>query len=225
MMEWTRDNVVTNLAAHHNASRRKTLMKQGSDSDAVGVPLGILRKLAREIGRNHALALELWATQIVDYQLLAVMLFDPQKMDVNMTMSMLDGIVVMTLQEDLIFKCLVLMPEKDKLMQCLASKAEDHFGRALWTFYVDQIKHKHGTNDELQAILEVIDANLSSAQPLTQWMMNRALCEIGFGYEDFTKQAYAIGTKHGVYKEMTVAKGCTSAYAPLWMDAVLKRNV
>jgi 3-methyladenine DNA glycosylase AlkD len=46
-------------------------------STSFGVPVPKLRSLAREIGRNHQLALELWETGLHDARLLASMIDDP----------------------------------------------------------------------------------------------------------------------------------------------------
>ncbi len=43
----------------------------------LGVPVPVLRRLARRLGRDHALALDLWNTAIPDAQILAGMVADP----------------------------------------------------------------------------------------------------------------------------------------------------
>lgn len=48
---------------------------------ALGVPMSELRSLARDIGRNHALALELWDASIHESRLLAALLADPREVD------------------------------------------------------------------------------------------------------------------------------------------------
>lgn len=50
---------------------------QSNTSFGVSVPK--LRKLAREIGRDHSLALDLWATSLHDARLLATMVDDPDQ--------------------------------------------------------------------------------------------------------------------------------------------------
>jgi len=58
---------------------------QSSNSFGVSVPK--LRTLAREIGRDHQLALELWKTGLHDARLLATMVDDPTKV----TVTQMDG--------------------------------------------------------------------------------------------------------------------------------------
>ena len=54
---------------------------QSSTSFGVSVPQ--LRKLAREIGRNHSLAQNLWATGLHDARLLATMVDDPKQVTIR----------------------------------------------------------------------------------------------------------------------------------------------
>lgn len=54
--------------------------------------------------------------------------------------------------------------------------------------------------------------------------MNQCLVEIAVTYPDYLEKGRAIGQKLGVYSEMKVAKGCTSAYAPDWIEALLPKK-
>jgi 3-methyladenine DNA glycosylase AlkD len=56
---------------------RKQNRKYGAGDEQFGVKHGDIRKLAKFIKTNHALALELWDTGNCDAQLLAVLLMDP----------------------------------------------------------------------------------------------------------------------------------------------------
>jgi 3-methyladenine DNA glycosylase AlkD len=47
---------------------------------ALGVNMPKLRKLARELGRNHDLALSLWATEVHEARLLATMVAEPRRL-------------------------------------------------------------------------------------------------------------------------------------------------
>jgi 3-methyladenine DNA glycosylase AlkD len=54
---------------------------QSSNSFGVSVPK--LRSLAREIGRDHVLALQLWKTGLHDARLLATMVDIPEKVTID----------------------------------------------------------------------------------------------------------------------------------------------
>lgn len=49
-----------------------------NDSKALGVKVPLLRLLAKKIGKNHELALQLWATEIHEARILATMIEDPK---------------------------------------------------------------------------------------------------------------------------------------------------
>lgn len=50
---------------------------QNEDLKSFGIGLTILRKLAKQIGRNHKLALELWKSRIYDVKIIALLIDDP----------------------------------------------------------------------------------------------------------------------------------------------------
>ena len=53
------------------------------DDKALGVKIPLLRQLAKKIGKNHDLALELWDTDIHEARLLATMIDDPKLVTVK----------------------------------------------------------------------------------------------------------------------------------------------
>jgi 3-methyladenine DNA glycosylase AlkD len=54
-----------------------------NDSKAVGVKIPLLRQLAKKLGKNHELALELWKTEIHEARLLSTMIDDPKLVTEN----------------------------------------------------------------------------------------------------------------------------------------------
>jgi hypothetical protein len=69
-----------------------------------------------------------------------------------------------------------------------------------------------------------VEQGLVAAPPLKQEAMNRALCETGIRYEAFTGRCVEIGERLGVFRGQKVPKGCTSAYAPDWIAAGVRRR-
>lgn len=83
---------------------------------------------------------------------------------------------------------------------------------------------KIATNQEIEETLTYINEHLQTADPLVQWTMNQCLVEIAVAYPDYLKQGLAIGQELAVYADMKVPKGCTSAYAPDWIEALLRKK-
>ena len=54
--------------------------------------------------------------------------------------------------------------------------------------------------------------------------MNCSLAEIGIHFPDHRKRALAIGETLGIYRAYPVSKGCTSPFAPIWINAMVSRQ-
>jgi 3-methyladenine DNA glycosylase AlkD len=65
---------------------------------------------------------------------------------------------------------------------------------------------------------------MGNAAPEVQWTMNNTLATIGIRFPRHRKRAIAIGEKLGVYRDFPVSKGCTSPFAPIWIDAMVNRQ-
>ena len=71
--------VLDKLNALASPAHFQQLSKFGiNNSKALGIKVPQLRSLAKEIGKNHPLALELWATEIHEARLLASMIESPE---------------------------------------------------------------------------------------------------------------------------------------------------
>ena len=74
----TSDQVVARLRSLGNPDALEGMARYGINTDhALGVSMPHLRHLAREIGRNHALAGDLWRTGIHDARILASLVDRP----------------------------------------------------------------------------------------------------------------------------------------------------
>jgi hypothetical protein len=54
--------------------------------------------------------------------------------------------------------------------------------------------------------------------------VNNSLAMIGIHFPKHRKRALAIGEKLGIYRDYPVSKGCTSPFAPIWIDEMVKRQ-
>jgi 3-methyladenine DNA glycosylase AlkD len=68
------------LRAHANPANVAGMARYGINSKGtLGVPMPVLRKLAKEAGRSHELAAELWASGIHEARILATLIDDPAR--------------------------------------------------------------------------------------------------------------------------------------------------
>jgi 3-methyladenine DNA glycosylase AlkD len=76
-----RDAVLDRLRREGTAATRDGMTRYGIPNDrAFGVPMAAMQKLARSIGKDHALAAELWTTGWYEARTVAVFLADPARM-------------------------------------------------------------------------------------------------------------------------------------------------
>jgi 3-methyladenine DNA glycosylase AlkD len=103
--------------------------------------------------------------------------------------------------------------------------ADDHpwAGRAGWSLTSARIARAPEGLD-LPALLDRIESEMGSAAPEVQWTMNACLAGIGIHFPKHRKRAIAIGEKLGIYRDYPVSKGCTSPFAPIWIDEMVRRQ-
>ena len=77
---------------------------------------------------------------------------------------------------------------------------------------------------DLVALLDRIETEMGTAAPEVQWTMNACLAEIGIHFPQHRKRAIAIGEKLGTYRDYPCSKGCTSPFAPIWINAIVSRQ-
>ena len=73
-------------------------------------------------------------------------------------------------------------------------------------------------------LLERIESGPGDAAPEVQWTMNSCLAGIGIHFPKLRKRAIAIGETLGVYRDYPVSKGCTSPFAPIWINEMVRRQ-
>ena len=74
------EEVIQKLQSLANPENVKGMARYGiSQKNNLGISIYQLRPLAKEIGRNHSLALKLWDSKIHDARLLACFIDDPEK--------------------------------------------------------------------------------------------------------------------------------------------------
>jgi 3-methyladenine DNA glycosylase AlkD len=65
---------------------------------------------------------------------------------------------------------------------------------------------------------------MGDAAPEVQWTMNYCLAGIGIHFPEHRKRAIAISESLGIYRDYPVSKGCTSPFAPIWINEMVRRQ-
>jgi 3-methyladenine DNA glycosylase AlkD len=188
-----------------------------------GVKHGDIRVLAKKIGSDHALALSLWKTRNVDAQLLAVLLIKPTGLSAQDVDRLVRSISFGWVADWLINYVVKLHAEKEALRQQWMADDDHWAARAGWSLTAERVA-KSPDGLDLPGLLDRIESEMGAADPAAQWTMNSTLAAIGIHSPEHRKRAIAIGEKLGVYRDHHVSKGCTSPFAPIWINAMVSRN-
>ena len=197
--------------------------KAGANGNLFGVKMGDIRKIAAKIKTDHALALGLWDTGIVDAQLLAILVMKPKMVSAAELDGMVRAVAIPWVADWLASYITKEHPDKETLRQKWMNDKNPWAARAGWSLTAGRVARDPEGLD-IPALLDRIEADLASADPAEQWTMNNTLAGIGIHHAKFRKRALAIGEKLGVYRDYPVSKGCTSPFAPSWINEMVRRE-
>ena len=197
--------------------------KGGAGDNQFGVSLGDIRVLAKKIRTNHDLALSLWNTGNVDAQFLATLLIQPKKLAARELDRMVRSLTFVRVADWLNAYVVRQHPDKEALRQEWMAADDRWAARAGWDLTAERVG-KSPDGLDVPALLERIESEMAGAEPEVQWTMNNTLAGIGIHFPTHRKRAIAIGEKLGVYRDYPVSKGCTSPFAPIWINFMVKRQ-
>ena len=221
-MTMTAKEALAKLASLGEEKVRKQNRKHGAGGNQFGVKHGEIRKLAQTIKTNHALAVELWETENCDAQLLAVLLMDPKALSAAELERVVRSISFAHVADWLNSYVVKYHADKEKLRIKWLAEKDRWLARTGWFLTSSRINAKANELD-LPALLDRIESEMPVAAPEVQWTMNNCLAGIGIHNPSLRKRAIAIGEKLGIYRDYPVSKGCTSPFAPIWINEMVKR--
>ena len=197
--------------------------KNGAGDNMFGVKMGDIRTIANKIKSDHELALKLWDTGNIDAKLLALLIIKPKELSAKELEKLAKETDIPQLADWFNSYILKDHPEKDKLRDKWMDSSNKWMTRAGWSLMAGKITRDAGDLD-LDKILDRIEKEMPGAKPEVQWTMNTALAQIGINHPKYRKRALAIGEQLGIYKDYPVSKGCTSPFAPIWINEIVKRQ-
>lgn len=182
--------------------------------------LGDLRKMAKEIKKDHELAMELWSTEEFLPRLLAILIMDKNllsKKEINnLTKDMqnhnydeknnlMDWLMANQLTKD---------KKKIALIESWRTSSLALQRRIYW-YYQGRLRWTGKTPpNNTEDLLSAIEESIEQEEPEVQWAMNFTTGGIGVYDETYRTRCIQIGKKTGLYKDEKVAKGCTPSYLP-----------
>lgn len=182
--------------------------------------LGDLRKMAKDIKRDHELAMELWSTGEFLPRLLAVLIMDKKLLSQDVLNKLDDDMQAHPFNErnNLMDWLMANQLTKDKKTIALMESWENSpspLQRRIFWYYQARLRWTGKTSpDNTAYLVSAIEKNLALEEPEVQWAMNFTAGWIGVHDEHYRDRCIKIGEKTGLYKGDMVSKGCTPDYLP-----------
>ncbi|MDF2382027.1 DNA alkylation repair protein [Nostoc ellipsosporum NOK] len=219
----TANDVLKKLASLANPATLKHNLKAGAGENQFGVKMGDIRKVAASIKADHALAIELWATGNIDARFVAILILKPKELSATALEDMVKSETFTQVADWLYSYVIKEFPGKEKLREKWMKSKDKMCARAGWSLTSGRVA-RDPEGIDIPALLDRLEKEMPKAPPEVQWTMNNTLANIGIHHPAHRQRALAIGEKLGIYKDYPVSKGCTSPYAPIWINEMVKRQ-
>ncbi len=197
--------------------------KYGAGDNQFGVMMGDIRTIAKKIKTDHELGLALWQTGNIDARFLAALIIKPKQLSIDEVDGMVRSNRFAHVADWLSSYVIKEYPEKEQLRQRWMKADDAMAARAGWSLTAGRVTREPEGID-ITALLDRIEKEMPTAPPETQWTMNTALAQIGINHPQYRQRALAIGECLGVFRDYPTSKGCTSPFAPIWINEMVKRQ-
>jgi 3-methyladenine DNA glycosylase AlkD len=212
--------IMAELAALDDPRARAVNLRHG---DNHGVNLGKLRAMAKRLSSQQELAIELWDTGDTAAQLLAVLILKPKLIERDQLDTMLRRASSPKVQDWLINYIVKKNRNVEDLRVMWFDDSDPVVASAGWALTTDRVA-KRPEGLDLPGLLDRIEADLKDAPDRLQWAMNHCLAQIGIEHQELRARAIAIGERLEVLKDYPTPPNCTSPYAPVWIEEIVKRQ-
>lgn len=194
--------------------------KQGND---YGVNLTKLRAVAKALKANPELAIELWDTQETVLRLLALLIAKPKQFSEEDLDRWLRDSSVPKVNDWFVNYLAKKSAHLESLRKLWFADPDPVVASAGWELTAHQVVKQPEVLD-LSGLLDVIEERMAQAPDRLQWSMNNVLATIGIHHADFRSRALQIGHDLQVLADYPTPPGCTSPFAPAWIEEMVRRQ-
>lgn len=212
--------VMDELSALEDPRMREVNARHGDDH---GVNLSRLRALAKRLKTQQDLAQQLWTTGDTAARLLAILICRPGSFGRDELDTMLRSARAPKIQDWLINYVVRKNPHTEELRVLWSADADPVVASAGWALTADRVA-KNAEGLDLAGLLDIIEAEMKDAPERLQWAMNSCLAQIGIHHPEHRERALQIGERLGVLRDYPTSPGCTSPFAPAWINEMVRRQ-
>lgn len=212
--------VMAELAGLEDPEVRAVNEKHGDDH---GVNLSKLRAVAKRLKTQQELARGLWATGDTAARLLALLVCRPRAFERDELDVMLREARTPKVHDWLVNYVVKKNPHAEELRLAWFADPDPVVASGGWALTTERVAKKPAGLD-LVGLLDVIEAEMKAAPDRLQWAMNHCLAQIGIEHPEHRARALAIGERLEVLKDYPTSPGCTSPFAPDWINVMVRRQ-
>ncbi|GAA5020894.1 DNA alkylation repair protein [Streptomyces siamensis] len=220
MAETTLAEVMAELSELEDPKTRAVNERHGDDH---GVNLSKLRALAKRLKTQQDLARRLWGTGDTAARLLALLICRPKAFERDELDAMLRAARTPKVHDWLVNYVVKKSPHAEELRLAWTADPDPVVASAGWALTTERVAKKPEGLD-LSGLLDVVEAEMKDAPDRLQWAMNHCLAQIGIEHAEYRARAVDIGERLEVLKDYPTPPGCTSPFAPVWIDEMVRRQ-
>ncbi|WP_281927013.1 DNA alkylation repair protein [Roseibium album] len=221
---WTVAHILKHLEQSGSEENRAGMARFGIDmTRAFGVPMSVLRPFARTIHKSNDLALDLWASEIHEARLLAILITPPKEMTDELARSWLDDTHSWDLCDQLT-NVLARRTDSGKLVSELTSDTREFVRRAGFALIAWRAVHaKSSPDSEFLGYLDLIRKMSTDDRNFVWKAVHWALRQIGKRSIELHGPALALGEDLAASSDKTARKVGRETVKELSSDKVLAR--
>lgn len=200
----------------------KILAVNQKHGDTHAVNLTKLRAIAKRLKAQPDLARALWEEESAAAKLLAILISRPRNYSQDELDAMLRSAGTPKVHDWLINYLVLKSPHREALREMWFADPDPVVASAGWALTSDRVVKRPEGIDQ-SGLLDQIEAEMQQAPERLQWAMNTCLAQIGITNPQLRERARGIGVRLEVLKDYATSPGCTSPFAPLWIDEMVRR--
>ncbi|MGI9627839.1 MAG: DNA alkylation repair protein [Longimicrobiales bacterium] len=186
--------------------------------------LGDLRRLAKEVGTDHHLAMELWSSGALTARQLAILVMDKKSVTQEFVDTLDDEVQVHGMDDRLQLFDWLMANQLNKtrggkaLLESWESSPSPLQRRLFWYNQARLRWTGQAPPPNTEHLLDALDARMEGEVPEVQWAMNFTAGQIGTYQPQHRSRCIALGERTGLYENDVVPSGCTPSYLPDFIE-------
>lgn len=215
-------SVMAELEALGTEQTRKTYRNHGAREPPFGVTLRDMKPLAKTIKKDHALAMELYATGNYDAQTLAGIVAEPDKMTASDFERWMETANCRATTDYVVAVTLAETDFAEELADRWIDSGDENYQSAGWNCYCRLLSSrpdKQFDRGKLGKMLRRVVRDIHGQSNWVKYAMNNFVISVGVSYLPLHEEAMEAALKIGA---VSVDHGNTSCKTPLAADYIRK---